>query len=390
MHADGFKGQGMLIAILDNGYTGIDKHTPFKHLWDSSRIVATRDFVENSNNVFQYGDHGTAVLSIIGSRYESEEGDLIGIAPEASFILCVTEENGSEDRVEEYNWLLGAEYADSLGADVINTSLGYKTFEIPQHDYTPDQLDGATSIISIAANKAATKGMIIVTSAGNSGRRQAPSNLMSHPADAEGILTVGSVNGGFQRSSFSSIGPTADGRIKPEVAAFGSGTTVFKGRGAIERGDGTSFASPLIAGFAACMWQMHPDKTYEELISMIKQSGHQSTQPDTLLGWGVPHYAYMKANKKLDLDDIFAGKVLFYPYPFKEDSLILTSKGEFEDEVNIRIMDPNGSLIYNETYAEDEMKTELELSVDGSQQGVYFLFLQVGTTEQKIVKLINF
>lgn len=389
MHADNIKGQGMLIAVLDNGFTGINKFSPFQHIWEDDRIIATKDFVQNSGNVFQYGDHGTSVFSIIASNYESPEGDLIGIAPGADYILCVTEEGGSEDRVEEYNWLLGAEFADSLGADVLNASLGYNTFDIPEHDYSKEDLDGRTAVISIAAEMAAKTGMIIVTSAGNSGRRNPPGNLISHPADADRILTVASVTPNFERSEFSSVGPTADGRIKPDVAAFGDGTAVMRGNGAIERGGGTSFASPLIAGFAACIWQANPDRTYNEVIAAIKNSGHQDHNPDNLLGWGVPNYVYAKDVKALNVNDILEDKVTFYPNPFRGDTLFLITDGEFKEGMQIKILDPKGSLIFNQDFKRKDIKENMELTIDGSQQGVYFLFLQIGNN-QKIVKLLNF
>jgi len=389
MHAEDIKGQGMLIAVLDNGYTGVNQFSPFQHLWENNRILATKDFVQNSGNVYQYGDHGTSVLSIISANYESEVGDMIGIAPEADYILCVTEENGSEDRVEEYNWLLGAEYADSLGADVINASLGYRTFDITEHDYISEDLEGLTSVSSWAANMAAKKGIIVVTSAGNSGRRNPPGNLISHPADAAKILTVGSVDPNFERSDFSSIGPTADGRMKPEIAAFGDATTVVRGSGAIERGSGTSFASPLIAGFAACIWQLNPERNVNEVIAAMKNSGHLAHSPDNLLGWGVPNYAYAKDVKALNIDDILEDKVIFYPNPFIGDTLNLTTEGKFKKGMHIRIMDPKGAMVFNQQFSKKEIKPNMQLIIDGSQQGVYFLFLQTGDT-QKVVKLINF
>ncbi|WP_420578374.1 S8 family serine peptidase [Ekhidna sp.] len=389
MHQEDVKGQGMLIAVLDNGFTGVNQFTPFQHIWDDNRLLATKDFVENSGNVFQFGDHGTSVFSIIASNYTSEEGDLIGIAPGAEYILCVTEEGGSEDRVEEYNWLLGAEYADSLGADVINASLGYNTFDIPEHDYSKDDLDGQTSIVSIAAEMAAKKGIVVVTSAGNSGTRNSPGNLISHPADAKGIIAVASVDPNFERSDFSSVGPTSDGRIKPDVAAFGDGTTVMRGNGSIERGGGTSFASPLIAGFAACIWQVNPERAYNEIITAIKASGHLDANPDNLLGWGVPNYAYAKDVKALNINDILDDKVTFYPNPFKGDTLYLLTNGDFKEGMQIRILDPKGGLVYNQSFEKKDVKENMELTIDGSQQGVYFLFLQIGNN-QKIVKLINF
>ncbi len=389
MHADDIKGQGMLIAVLDNGFTGVDRYTPFQHLWENNRIIATKDFVQNSGNVFQFGAHGTSVFSIIASNYQSDSDNLIGITPEAEFILCITEDNAAENTLEEYNWLLGAEFADSLGADVINASLGYSTFDIPEHNYSKDDLDGQTSIVSLAASIAAKKGMIVVTSAGNSGRRPAPGNLISHPADALDILAVGSVTPSFERSDFSSVGPSADGRIKPEVAAFGDGTAVVRGSGTIERGGGTSFASPLIAGFAAGIWQANPEWTSQQVIEAIKNSGHRAYDPDFSLGYGVPSYAYAVDGKALNVQDILSDKVTVYPNPFRGDTLYLITEGVFKKGINIRILDPKGSLIFEESYKKREIKERMELTIDSSEQGVYFLFLQT-EKDQKVVRLINF
>ncbi len=389
MHLDEIKGQGMLIAVLDNGFTGVDRYTPFQHLWEADKIVATKDFVQNSGNVFQFGAHGTSVFSIIGANYQSTNDDLIGIAPEAEFILCVTEDNAAENRVEEYNWLLGAEFADSLGADIINASLGYNTFDIPEHDYTKDDLDGETSVVSLAASIAAKKGMIVVTSAGNSGRSGSPGNLISHPSDAIDILTVGSVTPNFLKSDFSSIGPTADGRIKPDVCAFGDGTAIMRGNGDIERGGGTSFSSPLIAGFAAGIWQSNPEWTSLEVMNAIRNSGHRAYAPDSFVGYGVPIYAYAVDGKALNVQDILSDKITVYPNPFSGDTLYLITEGVFKKGLNIKIMDPKGSLIYQESFKRRQIKERMELNIDTSEQGVYFLFLQTGNSE-KVVKLINF
>ncbi|MEO9484627.1 MAG: S8 family serine peptidase [Ekhidna sp.] len=387
MHAEDVKGQGMLIAVLDNGFTGVDKYTPFQHIWENDQIIATRDFVENSDNVFQFGSHGTSVFSIIGSKYESENGNFHGIAHEASFILCVTEDNKAENRLEEYNWLLGAEFADSLGADVINGSLGYRLFDIPSHNYDFEDMDGETTIVSKAAKWAAEKGIIVAVSAGNEGNKSW--KRITPPADAKGILTVGSVNPDFTYSSFSSVGHTADGRIKPDVAAFGSATAVMRGDGSISRGSGTSFASPLIAGFAACIWQSNPDRTANEIMASIKNSAHKANNPDSLFGYGVPNYLYAKDVRALNISDILQDKVVFYPNPFNGDTLYLITDGEFKQGMSIKIMDPKGSLIYKKEFKRREVKENMELTIDGSQQGVYFLFLQTGDN-QKVVKLINF
>lgn len=390
MHADDIKGQGMLIAVLDNGFMGVNKYTPFQHLWENNQIIATKDFVQNTGNVFQFGDHGTSVFSTIGAKYESSDGNLFGIAYEANFILCITEDNQAENTVEEYNWILGAEFADSLGADVINCSLGYKFFDIEAHDYNPDDLNGETAVISIGAKIAAEKGIVVATSAGNSGDEPFPRNLISPPADGKGILTVGSVNPDFSYSDFSSVGNTADGRIKSDVAAFGSATAVVRGSGNIQRGSGTSFASPLIAGFAAGIWQANPDWTSEEVIAAIKNAGHKNHSPDSLRGWGVPNYSYAVAGETaLNVKDILEDKVTIYPNPFNGDTLFLVTDGIFDEGMQIRIIDPRGSMIFNKEFMRQEITKNMELTIDGSQQGVYFLFLQTGKN-QKIVKLINF
>ncbi len=387
MHSEDIKGQGMLITVLDNGFTGVNQYTQFQHLWENNRIIATRDFVQNSGNVYQFGSHGTSVFSIIASHYESPDGDLIGIAHEAEFILCITEDNQAENRLEEYNWLLGAEFADSLGTDVINGSLGYNLFDISSHNYGFNDMDGETAIVSIAAGMAASKGIIVTVSAGNEGNKSW--QRITPPADAKGIITVGSVNADFSYSSFSSVGNTSDGRIKPDVSAFGSATAVSFGNGNIARGSGTSFASPLIAGFAACIWQLNPERTVNEVIAALKTSAHQASNPDSLVGYGVPNYSFAKDVRALNVNDILEDRVVFYPNPFIGDTLYLTTDGEFKEGMSIRIMDPKGSLIYNKDFKRKEIKENMELRIDGSQQGVYFLFLQTGNN-QKVVKLINF
>ncbi|GAB4229018.1 MAG: S8 family serine peptidase [Ekhidna sp.] len=389
MHSEDIKGQGMIIAVLDNGYTGVNRFEPFEHVWENNQIIATKDFVENSGNVFQYGSHGTAVFSIIGAKYETDTTEFIGVAPEASYVLCVTEDNKAENTIEEYNWLLGAEFADSVGADVINGSLGYRLFDIAEHNYDYDDLDGNTAVVALAAQLASEKGMVVVVSAGNEGDNLSGWRYITSPADAAGALTVGSVDVNFERSLFSSIGPTSDGRIKPDVAAFGNGTTVMRGNGLIERGSGTSFASPVIAGLAACIWQINPERTSWEIISALKKSGHQSEKPDTLLGHGVPNYIYAKEVKALNINDILADKVSIYPNPFRGDTLFLRTEGSFNEGMSIKVLDPKGTLIYNRTFEQAEVKDQMELSFDGSMQGVYFLFLQT-ENDHKVVKLINF
>lgn len=387
MHETGNHGEGMLIAVLDNGFRGVNENAPFAHLWEDDRIVATRDFVENSGNVFRLGDHGTAVFSTIGARYKE---DFYGTAYGADFILCITEEGGSEDRIEEFNWIFGAEYADSLGVDVINASLGYRLFDIDEHSYDYDDLNGETTYISRAAKMASDKGILVVVSAGNQGDNP-PSKwrYVTPPADADNILTVGSINPDFTWTPFSSLGPTSDGRIKPDVSAMGLGTTIVKGSGSIGRGNGTSYSSPQMAGFAAGIWKENPDWTNLEVIAAIKKAGHQAHKPDTLIGHGVPFYTYAVAGKVLRVSDILEEKVLVYPNPFSGNKLFIKSESSIKGALLVEILDGEGKRIFKKTIKSNRQGETHELSLEGIQEGLYYLSLQYGK-KKKIVKLVNF
>ncbi|MEM6734826.1 MAG: S8 family peptidase [Bacteroidota bacterium] len=391
MLADSINGAGIRIAVLDNGFTGVNQYSPFRCLWEKNQIIATRDFVENSGNVFQFGSHGTSVFSIIGAFFETDSTRFQGIAPGAEFILCITEDDQGENTIEEYNWLLGAEYADSLGVDIINSSLGYRTFDLVEQNYAFSDLDGKTAVISSGAQLAARKGIVVVTSAGNTGRRSYPGNLINHPSDADSVLTVGSVDVDFTRSEFSSVGPTTDGRIKPDVSAFGNGTAIVEGNGDIMLGGGTSFSSPLIAGFAAGIWQSNPDWTSHQVIASIRNSGHKVLSPDSLVGYGVPNYSYAVNGlpKTLDIQDIFEDKVTIYPNPFSGNTLYLQINGAVKGGLMARMLDPNGKEVYNKYFPPEQVSDNMELVLDQINEGVYYLFLQSKATK-KVVKLINF
>lgn len=387
MHNAGNHGEGMLIAVLDNGFRGVNENKPFEHLWADNRIVATKDFVENSGNVFRLGDHGTAVFSTIGAQYKE---DFYGTAYGADFILCITEEGGSEDRIEEFNWIFGAEFADSLGVDVINASLGYRLFDIDEHSYDYEDLDGQTTYISRAAKMASDKGILVVVSAGNQGDNPSTKwRYITPPADADNILTVGSINPDFTWTPFSSLGPTSDGRIKPDVSALGLGTTIVRGSGSIGRGNGTSYSSPQMAGFAAGIWKENPDWTNLELIAAIKAAGHQAHKPDTLIGNGVPFYTYAVAGKVLNVSDILEEKILVYPNPFKGDKLFIRSEEELNGTLQLEVLDSDGKQIFKKSIRSAKKGKTYELSLEGVQEGLYYLSLQVGK-KKKIVKLVNF
>ncbi len=286
LHENGYRGQGMVIAILDGGFDMADVHPVFDSLWQNDQILGTKDFVHPGGNVFSESYHGTAVLSTIGAN---APGQMIGTAPKASFWLLRSEYVYSENIIEEYNWVSAAEFADSVGVDVINSSLGYIDFDMPHWDHTYEDMDGNTNVITIGADRAASKGILVVNSAGNEGSTWSYPYIGA-PADGFDVFSIGAVKGDGERASFSSIGPTYDGRIKPDVMAMGQGTTVASGSNAIGQSNGTSFSSPVIAGMSACLWQANPGFTNLEIKEAIMQSGDHVFNPDAYYGYGIPDY----------------------------------------------------------------------------------------------------
>jgi len=287
MHREGYTGRGITIAVFDGGFQYADKIPALKHLFENDQILATKDFVlPHSDNVFRSDTHGTGSLSLMGAN---DEGSLIAGAYNANFILCITEDVRSEYRVEEYNWVRAAEYADSLGVDIINSSLGYNVFNDPEMNYQKSDLDGKTAIITQGAYMAARKGILVVTSAGNEGTGNW--KTITAPADAEGILTVGAITNSLRKSNFSSVGPTADGRIKPEVTTLGSSVSLWRTPTGVGTASGTSFSAPQVAALAAGLWEARPDLTRKQLLHLILTTASQASEPDNDFGYGIPNFS---------------------------------------------------------------------------------------------------
>jgi len=290
LHDAGFNGSGVKVAILDGGFSGADTYSAFTGAWQQGRVLGTLDYVDGDTNVFHVGSHGMSVWSTICSDLD---GSFVGTAPAASFYLYKTENQISETIAEEYNWVMAAERSDSLGVDVINTSLGYTTFDNGIGDHSYADMDGRTTPISQAAVAAARTGMILCISAGNEG--SSSWKYISAPADADSILAVGAVDGFGLRAGFSSQGPSADGRIKPDVAARGLGATVMNSNGQVATSSGTSFSSPIMAGAMASLVQaaktLPNGYSAQDLIHRVRMSAHQALAPDSLLGYGIPNFA---------------------------------------------------------------------------------------------------
>ena len=315
LHAFDAKGQGMLIGVLDSGFEDADSLAAFADLRAREGIVLTRDMVNHDGDVYDDHWHGRSVLSCMTGILP---GYLQGTAPMADYALVRTEEVAFEMVVEEDNWVAGAELLDSLGCDVLNTSLGYTTFDDSLLDHTYEQLDGLTTRITIAAGMASQKGMIPVQSAGNNG--WSPWHYISAPADANDILAVGAVGNQGQFAGFSGWGPSADGRVKPDVMAVGWGAIGLRLEGdSVASINGTSFSSPIMAGLVACLWQLHPERSAHDVMDAVRRSAHLWLAPNDSMGHGIPDF--MVAHAWLELtagvkDEAAQGGMLVSPNPF--------------------------------------------------------------------------
>ncbi len=385
LHKMGYTGKGIHIAIIDAGFSNADMLPAFYHLWNNNRILGFRDFVEPGSNVFEAQGHGTSVLSVLASY---SPGVLVGAAPDASFWLLRSEDTETEYLVEEDNWISAAEFADSAGADVINTSLGYTTFDDTVQDHTYEDLDGNTTRISIAADIAASKGMLLVNSAGNWGNKDW--KYISAPADADSILTVGAVEYSGIIAPFSSLGPSSDGRIKPNVCAVGWGTYMYFPNGNLTQGNGTSLSSPVIAGLSACLWQANRQATNMQLVDAILQSSDRFGNPDTVYGHGIPDFyqanLILKANYRSNTDT--TDDIHIFPNPFRYEAY-LSFDSENDTETVISVYNQTGSLIINVKLPVSEgYNLILVDAFSGLSSGVYILSIQLDQrqTHQLIIK----
>lgn len=381
VHNAGYDGQGMMIAVLDAGFRKVDQIAAFDSLWANDQILGTRNYV-NSENVFSptISSHGMAVLSTMGGYLP---GELVGTAPKAEYWLVRTEDASDEYLLEEYYWVDGAEFADSVGADIINSSLGYTNgFNDPDNNHTYEDMDGDTAPVTIGADVAASKGILVVNSAGNSGNDSW--FYIGGPADGDSVLAVGAVDGAGNYAYFSSKGPTYDGRIKPNVAAKGSAATVASEWGGVTYASGTSFSSPITAGMVASIWQANPYRSNMELIELIQEHGNQFNNPDSLLGYGIPDYGAI-------LDVIGTGEqpvveghyVQISPNPFN-DRIVIESETEL---ASITLFSLSGKPAKRFEVGSEKVHT---LSGMGNlTDGMYFIMMKTTSGHQIIRKVVK-
>lgn len=290
LHEAGFQGEGMRVAVIDAGFLNVDRISVF----DSMKLLGTHNVVFPGKSVYKEDDHGTKVLSCLAA---DAPGIMVGTAPKASYLLIKSEDSESEYPIEEDYWAAAVEYADSVGVDVITSSLGYFAYDVDELSYDQSALDGNTALISRAARMAAGKGILMFCSAGNEGNGYW--EKITFPSDAPDILTIGAITDNKKKSVFSSTGFTADYRIKPDLVALGSGSCVIDPTGNIRYANGTSFATPILAGMGICLWQALPWLSNKEMIELLHQTASQYKQPDAELGYGIPDVfkAYKKERK---------------------------------------------------------------------------------------------
>ena len=317
LHGLGHRGDGMLVGVLDSGFDRVDTNPAFAKARREGRIRIGGNFPNGgavSEWIYQQHSHGAMVLSTMtGERTDSLT--YLGSAPEASYVLFRTEDVGWEHLVEEYHWVAAAERADSMGCDVLNTSLGYSLFDDTSADHSTADLDGDTFPITRASDIAATRGMLVFSSAGNSGN--SPWQKITAPADGDSVIAVGAVDAFGQHASFSGYGPSADGRIKPDLSATGRDAYYIHPDGTIRPGNGTSFSSPILCGAATSLWSAHPDQPAWAIRRALIGSASRTAVPDTVLGFGIPDLwaAHLALGGAAPAADGATDNLLIYPNP---------------------------------------------------------------------------
>ncbi|GIV26350.1 MAG: peptidase S8 [Bacteroidia bacterium] len=374
LHNAGYRGEGVIIAVIDDGFYNVHNNPVFDSLFAQGRLLGTRDFVTRDTMVFEDDNHGAQVLSTMAAL---SPGNMVGAAPKASYWLLRSEDVNSEYPIEEYYWIRAAEFADSAGVDIINTSLGYTTFDNTTYNHTYSMLDGKTTPIAIGARMAARKGILVVVAAGNEGNGSW--YYISTPADADSVCTVGAVDNTGIVASFSGHGPTADGRIKPDVCARGVSTIISSANGFPISGNGTSFASPLIAGAMACLWQAKPNLSNMQLINLVKQNSSNAINPNNSIGFGIPDFCAALTSIKEPTNSIF---VSIYPNPTNDKVFIISS----EIIQSLKLYNIFGEEIQSKNNIQSKY---CELFLDTFSDGVYFISLYTYSDERVTYKLIK-
>lgn len=379
MHADGFDGTGVEIAVFDGGFSGINTAAGFEKVRTNMGQGLSWNFVSSSPEVFLRDSHGTHVVSIIGGVLSNFSGS----APDAALHFFITEDVATEYRIEEYNWVAAAEKADSAGVDIIQSSLGYSTFDDSEMDYPKTALNGETAIISQAATLAGARGIIVVSSAGNEGQNNW--GTITAPADSKEVLAIGNVDENGFRSNSSSYGPTADGRIKPDLAAMGTSTVLIRPTGVKGSGSGTSYSAPLVAGLVAGLIERYPEMSTLELLDAIRKSASQAAAPDMLLGYGIPNYSAVVNYLEFQTNEM---PWAVYPNPNNSGLVKIEPKNPgVVGYCHVEVYDAIGKLVSKTELSFDWLNSVRTITLP-AQPGLYLVVLS-SDTGNRIVRIIK-
>jgi serine protease AprX len=391
LHDKGFHGEGMSIAILDAGFYHYLSLPAFDSVRNNDQVKETYDYVANETSVDEDHFHGMMCFSIMAGNIP---GQLVGSSPKANYYLYRTEDASTESPVEEQYWAAAAERADSIGVDVISTSLGYNQFDNPVFNHTYADMNGNTTIIARAADLAAKKGMIVVVAAGNEGTTAW--HFIITPADADSVLAVGAVDASGNVGGFSSYGPSSDGQVKPAVASVGVGTAISSATGPIISGNGTSFATPNIAGLITCLWQAFPEFTNMEIIQAVEKSSSIHNALNDRIGYGIPnfHIAYDELAKQLalrNINTVLGNKwIKAFPNPFP-DNFNIAIKPQLTGNGVFHLYDTNGKLYLTKKVPIEHGVPQLIPfnMIHPLQRGIYFVTFSDGQNKESLKLVVQ-
>ena len=375
LHAADYTGEGVVVAVIDAGFPNVNTMAGFERLRDAGHLMGGYDFVNRTADVYNstVSDHGTKVLSTMAGYVENQ---YVGTAPDASYYVFLTEDGTGESPVEESYWVEAVERADSLGIQIINTSLGYKGFDISKYNYTDEELNGTTTYISKGANIAFEKGLILITSAGNSG-----ASGISAPGDAAGVLTIAAVDGNGNPSYFSSQGSVLQPTQKPDVAARGSGSYVITKNNQITQSNGTSFSSPILAGGVASLVQALPNATNAEIYTYVRESASQYANPDFFMGYGIPNFEIALT---LGLTDQFTKQLDFEIFPNPATSNLFIKFPDSIPTARVAIHNFLGQLVY-----ENQLESMQPVHIEPLSKGLYILTIHTDSQNSITFKVIK-
>lgn len=373
LHEKGYTGEGVTIGVLDAGFKHMKDSSFFDGLYTNNQVKATWDFWADTSYVYHKSQHGTATTTDIALK---KEGKYVGTAPDANLLLAITDDIDTETHQDERNWGLAMEWADSLGVDIISSSLSYYDFDDGHEDYTPQDMDGESTIVAKAANRAANRGILVVNSAGNGNRTYSPCNVDS-------VLCVGGTDSLKNYAFGASTGPTSDGRIKPDVATqiVDLWSVIADSLYQLDFA-GTSASAPMISGLAACLMEAHPNKTHMEIMRAIEQSGHKADNPDNQIGHGVPNARIadsILSNSSSQPEKEILVDLKSFPNPFSNQ--LIVKQGDNQDGLDVRTV-TLFSCIGKPLRRSENFSQKIKWNVNDLKDGVYFL--QITTKNQRV------